>query len=144
MVMKIIIILLILIKNKIIVNGCELIKGIYGGSLISNARKILEDTHALLIIGPPGTGKTTLARCLAHELSAELLEVTVHGWFSGINLIGSYVLQGGSTARRDDTTLRAVKSSRKTLLLDEVNGGESGKSLTELLRDCQVEFTVPR
>ena len=78
------------------IDDCELIKGIYGGSLISNARKILEDNHALLITGPPGTGKTTPARCLAHELSAELIEVTVHGWFSRMDLIGGYVLQGGS------------------------------------------------
>lgn len=112
---------------------CELLESIYGESTIDNAFRLLSEYHALLILGPPGTGKTTLARCLAYKLGADLLEVTVHGWFSRMDLIGGYVLQGGDTVWRDGILLRAIKSGKKTLiLLDEVNRGEPEKFLAEL------------
>ena len=116
-----------------IMDDCELIEKIYGNDIIDKAKSILEDTHALLIIGPPGTGKTTLARCLAHKLQSELVEVTVHGWFSRMDLIGGYVLRGGNTVWQDGIVLRAAKSGKRTLiLLDEVNRGEPERFLAEL------------
>ena len=46
----------------------------------------------------------------------------MHGWFSRMDLIGGYVLQGGNTTWRDGIVLRAIKNGRKTLiLLDEIN-----------------------
>ena len=86
-------IITILLNYRIIVDDYELIRNIHGNDPINNARKFLEDNHALLIIEPPGTGKTTLARCLTHELNTELIEVAVHGWFSRMDLIGGYILQ---------------------------------------------------
>lgn len=79
----------------------------------------LEPRHRILLIGPPGNGKTTLAECLARELLAPLLVVRYEG------LIGSYL---GETASRLRKLFDAVRTRCCVLFFDEFDtlGKERG------------------
>lgn len=70
----------------------------------------VEPRHRVLLIGPPGGGKTSLAEALATELAVPLLAVRYEG------LIGSYL---GETASRLDTLFAAVRVRPCVLFFDE-------------------------
>ena len=70
----------------------------------------LEPRHRLLLVGPPGGGKTSLAEALATELAVPLLSVRYEG------LIGSFL---GETASRMDTLFAAVRVRPCVLFFDE-------------------------
>lgn len=54
----------------------------------------LAPRHRLLLVGPPGNGKTTVAQALAHDLMVPLLSVRYEG------LIGSFLGETASRLRR--------------------------------------------
>lgn len=70
----------------------------------------LEPRHRLLLVGPPGSGKTSLAEAIATELAAPLLSVRYEG------LIGSFL---GETASRMETLFAAVRIRPCVLFFDE-------------------------
>jgi SpoVK/Ycf46/Vps4 family AAA+-type ATPase len=70
----------------------------------------VEPRHRLLLIGPPGGGKTSLAEALATELAIPLLTVRYEG------LIGSFL---GETASRMDSLFSAVRVRPSVLFFDE-------------------------
>lgn len=70
----------------------------------------VEPRHRLLLVGPPGGGKTSLAEAIATELAVPLLSVRYEG------LIGSYL---GETAARMDTLFAAVRVRPCVLFFDE-------------------------
>ena len=70
----------------------------------------VEPRHRLLLIGPPGGGKTSLAEAIATELAVPLLSVRYEG------LIGSFL---GETAMRMDTLFAAVRIRPCVLFFDE-------------------------
>ena len=79
----------------------------------------IEPRHRLLLSGPPGNGKTTLAEALAFELSVPLYIVRYE------SVIGSYL---GETAVRLAKLFAQVRTERCVLFFDEfdVVGKERG------------------
>lgn len=79
----------------------------------------IEPRHRLLLSGPPGGGKTSLAEALATELAVPLLTVRYEG------LIGSYL---GETASRMDALFAGVRTRPAVLFFDEFDavGKERG------------------
>lgn len=79
----------------------------------------LEPRHRVLLVGPPGNGKTALAEALAHELSLPLLVVRYD------LLIGSYL---GETAGRLRKLVEHVRTTPCVLFFDEFDaiGKERG------------------
>jgi hypothetical protein len=70
----------------------------------------LEPRHKVLLIGPPGTGKTSLASALASELALPFLTVRYEG------LVGSYL---GETASRLQEIVEYVSHTPCVLFFDE-------------------------
>lgn len=79
----------------------------------------LEPRHRILLAGPPGNGKTSLAECLATELALPLLFVRYE------SVIASYL---GETAIRLSRLFDQVRTRRCLLFFDEfdVVGKERG------------------
>lgn len=75
--------------------------------------------HRMLLVGPPGNGKTSLAHGLAHDLMVPLLTVRYEG------LIGSYL---GETASRLRKVFDYVRQRACVLFFDEFDtvGKERG------------------
>ena len=79
----------------------------------------LEPRNRVLLAGPPGNGKTTLAEALANALSVPFLVVRYEA------VIGSYL---GETAQRIGRVFEQVRSRRCVLFFDEFDavGKERG------------------
>ena len=79
----------------------------------------LEPRHRVLLAGPPGNGKTSLAGAIADELSVPLLLVRYEA------IIGSYL---GETAQRIGQVFELARSRRCVLFFDEFDsvGKERG------------------
>lgn len=79
----------------------------------------LEPRHRILLAGPPGNGKTSLAEAIAGELAVPLLAVRYDG------VIGSYL---GETAVRLARLMDYVRTRRCVLFFDEFDaiGKERG------------------
>lgn len=70
----------------------------------------VEPRHRILLVGPPGGGKTSLAEAIAAELAVPLLSVRYEG------LIGSFL---GETASRMEALFDAVRVRPCVLFFDE-------------------------
>lgn len=79
----------------------------------------LEPRNRVLLVGPPGNGKTSLAEALAHELGTPMLVVRYE------SIIGSYL---GETAVRLAKLFAQARAQRCVLFFDEfdVIGKERG------------------
>lgn len=70
----------------------------------------LEPRHRMLLVGPPGNGKTSLAEALAYELTVPLFMVRYE------TIIGSYL---GETSQRIRRVIDHARSNRCVLFFDE-------------------------
>jgi len=70
----------------------------------------VEPRHRVLLVGPPGDGKTSLAEAIATELAVPLMSVRYEG------LIGSFL---GETASRLETLFAAIRIRPCVLFFDE-------------------------
>ena len=89
----------------------------------------------VILIGIPGTGKTTLVRILAETHGLDLVEATATSEWSRIDLIGGPVFVGGKVVWRSGVLLEAIArhiyGSRALLLIDELNRANLDRAFGE-------------
>ncbi|ABQ35227.1 AAA family ATPase [Bradyrhizobium sp. BTAi1] len=91
----------------------------------------LEPRHKVLLIGPPGTGKTSLASALAFELALPFLTVRYEG------LVGSYL---GETASRLQEIVEYVSHTPCVLFFDEFDS--VGKERSDAQETGEIKRVV--
>lgn len=98
-----------LVFSKAIVEEVREFVDEYGQAALLRSHS-LEPRHTVLLVGPPGTGKTSLASALAYELGLPFLTVRYDG------LVGSYL---GETAGRLQQIVDYVGRIPCVLFFDE-------------------------
>lgn len=73
----------------------------------------------VLLKGPTGCGKSRLVETMAHALGRPLVTVACNDETSAADLVGRFLLEGGSTVWHDGPATRAVRRGA-VLYLDEV------------------------
>ena len=91
----------------------------------------LEPRHRVLLAGPPGNGKTSLAEAIADALSTPFLVVRYEA------VVGSYL---GETARRIEQVFEYARSRRCVLFFDEFDA--IGKERGDLHETGEIKRVV--
>jgi nitric oxide reductase NorQ protein len=94
----------------------------------NNALDVLEKAHRsglfVLIIGPKGTGKTTLVRKFASQMKKDLYSVNFSLRTRESHLVGSKTLAKGEISFVEGVLVKSMRSG-KMLYLDELNAAEA-------------------
>jgi MoxR-like ATPase len=119
--------------------------------LKAEALSILEETRALLIVGPPGTGKTKLAFELANavvgakDTSKHLFQF--HASYAYEDFIQALTPQGGSGSITFEPVLKrfalaceAAQKEKQVVILDELNRADVSKVFGEAFLLIEMDY----
>jgi ATP-dependent Lon protease len=91
----------------------------------------------LCLVGPPGTGKTSLGAAVAHALNRPFVRITVSGTGDAGELIGISRNLPGAQPGKIAQALREAGASDPVLIIDGIDrlAGEAGLGVVEVLLD---------
>jgi len=97
------------------------------GEFVQNLKRPAKSKKAILLYGPPGVGKTTLAHVAANEMNFEIFELNASDLRNKDKL---------NTVLKSAIEQKSLVKERKIILVDEVDGisGVDRGGLTELIR----------
>jgi transitional endoplasmic reticulum ATPase len=84
----------------------------------------------MILVGPPGTGKTMFAKAIAHEIAADFFLV------KGSNILDKWVGESQKNVKRLFDAVR--RSERSVVFLDEIDGILSKRGSKSTVRDGVV------
>ncbi len=116
-------------------------------SIIDNVRQQIErDTHNIVLIGMPGSGKTTIGQCLAERLGRRLIDTdSIIPDLSGGMSAGEVIRMRGEKEFRKIETRAICEAGKQSGCVIATGGGVvTQQSNTDPLRQNSVIFFIDR